>query len=80
MMRFNNWCHPPHAMRTKCAYGAVIELRGAVGENAVMCKCGRFHSKEPRSAFAKADHIGPRGQLTTGQRRGGKAGCPGIHG
>ena len=27
-----NWCHPAHAMRTKCACGAVIELRGAVGE------------------------------------------------
>lgn len=74
----NGWCHPPHAMRTKCACGNVIELRGAVGDRVVTCKCGRQHSKEPRSAFAKADHIGPNGQITAGQRKGGRAGCPGI--
>jgi hypothetical protein len=73
----SNWCHPPHAMRTKCACGKVIELRGAVGDQVRVCTCGRKHSKEPRSAFAPADQI-IDGRLSVGKRKGGRAGCPGI--
>lgn len=75
------YCHPTHAMRTKCACGAVITLRGAFGSTYAKCDCGRKHRKEsaPRGSFAAATGKNPKnGALTTGQRSGGKAGCPGF--
>lgn len=72
-------CHPTHAMRTKCACGKVIELRGAFGSAFRRCECGRKHRKnsEPRGSFASAKMI-VAGDISTGQRAGGRAGCPGY--
>jgi hypothetical protein len=66
-------------MRTKCACGNVVNLRGAFGGTAVRCKCGRRHRKnsDPRGSFATASVI-IDGDLSTGKRAGGKKGCPGI--
>lgn len=74
-------CHPTHAMRTKCACGRVLELRGAFGKNVRRCECGREHRKSsgPGGSFAKATGV-VNGLLTTGKRPGGKDGCPGISG
>lgn len=73
-------CHPTHAMRTKCACGAVVILRGAFGSSYVRCDCGRAHRKSsaPGGSFAKHTGVKATGAVTTGQRKGGRSGCPGV--
>lgn len=73
-----DWCHPTHAMRTKCACGEVVNLSGAVGDRHVVCECGRHHSKRPGSGFEPGFKVGSAGQVSTGERRGGRKGCPGL--
>ena len=74
----DNWCHPTHAQRTKCACGRVISLAGAFGGTLAVCSCGRRHSKRPGSAFEPGYMMGEHGGLSTGKRKGGRGGCPGV--
>jgi hypothetical protein len=75
----SNCCHPAKSIRTKCVCGHVLMLRGAYGNMVVTCLCGRQHRKAslPGGAFAKHTMV-IDGVLSTGRRRGGKDGCPGI--
>lgn len=68
-------CHPSHAVRTKCACGNVIALSGAF----VRCGCGRGHRKnsDAGGSFARGAHM-IDGRISTGQRAGGRSGCPGV--
>lgn len=77
----HDYCHPTHAMRTKCACSRIVKLRGAYGDTVVVCACGRKHRKAsgPGGSFEKHNCI-VDGHLSTGKRPGGKAGCPGIGG
>jgi len=73
-------CHPTHAMRTKCACGRVINLHGAYGDTVALCECGRKHRKnsDAGGSFAHHSYVDNNGTLRTGQRAGGRKGCPGI--
>lgn len=73
----DDYCHPSHAQRTKCACGRVLTLSGAVRDTFARCVCGRAHRKISESAFALGTLV-INGRISTGKRRGGKTGCPGI--